>query len=438
MTALALSLPTRSPTSGRSVTHKLALALVWLTVASGAVVFTEPAPVDVLTMGLVVLLPLIGLVAVPRALLILLGVMLTASAAGFLAAGNAADLALATTHTGVSLYLYVATFLFAAFVAKHSEAHARLILNAYAWAAMAAAVAGIIGYFDLVPDAHELMTRYGRATGLFKDPNVFGPFLVPGFVYALYRLAGAPARRSILTLCVLLVLGLALLLSFSRGAWLNLGVAVAIYSALHILTVRSHRARLKFMTFAIVGIAAIAGLVVVVLQLDEVSGLASERASLSQGYDQGPEGRFGGQEKAARLAVQYPLGIGAQQFVPQYHHEEPHNVYVTMFLNAGWVGGLLFLALVWSTVVWGLRHAFVRCASQPLFLVVYACFVANALEGAIIDLDHWRHFYLLLALVWGLMLGNEGVRPLASSLSLRADTTSARGLTPTPPGSVGA
>ena len=37
--------------SSRSATHKLTLVLVWLTVASGAVVFTEPAPVDVLTMG---------------------------------------------------------------------------------------------------------------------------------------------------------------------------------------------------------------------------------------------------------------------------------------------------------------------------------------------------------------------------------------------------
>ena len=141
-------------------------------------------------------------------------------------------------------------------------------------------------------------------------------------------------------------------------------------------------------------------------------GLASERASLDQSYDEGPEGRFGGQQKAAGLALENPLGLGAQQFVPQYHHEEPHNVYVTMFLNAGWVGGLIFLGLVATTSVWGLRHAFVRRATQPLFLVVYACFVAQALEGSIIDLDHWRHFYLLLALVWGLML--SGAKAAAS------------------------
>ena len=44
------------------------------------------------------------------------------------------------THTGVSLYIYLATFLFAAFVAKEPDAHTRLILNAYVWAAAAAAV----------------------------------------------------------------------------------------------------------------------------------------------------------------------------------------------------------------------------------------------------------------------------------------------------------
>ena len=86
MTALALSLAAGSPASGRSATHKLALALVWLTVASGAVVFTEPAPVDVLTMGLVVLLPVIGLVAISRSLVVLLALMLIAAAAGVLAA----------------------------------------------------------------------------------------------------------------------------------------------------------------------------------------------------------------------------------------------------------------------------------------------------------------------------------------------------------------
>jgi hypothetical protein len=66
--------------------------------------------------------------------------------------------------------------LVAAFIAKRPRAHAGLVLNAYLCAATLAAVAWIVGYFRPAARRPELMTRYGRATGLFKDPNVFGRF----------------------------------------------------------------------------------------------------------------------------------------------------------------------------------------------------------------------------------------------------------------------
>jgi hypothetical protein len=40
---------------------------------------------------------------------------------------------------------------------------------------------------------------------------------------------------------------------------------------------------------------------------------------------------------------------------------------------------------------------------QELFFICYASFVPLAIEGIIIDTDHWRHFYLLLGLIWGMM-----------------------------------
>ncbi len=297
-------------------------------------------------------------------------------------------------------------------MAKRPEAHARLILGAYTWAAMLAALAGIAGYFDLLAGAHELMTRFDRATGLFKDPNVFGPFLIPALVFALSRLARSPLRRALLPLVVLGIAGFAILLSFSRGAWINLAMAAAIFGALHVLTARSNWVRFKFAALALIAVAAVGGVVAVGLQIDTVANLLEERAALTQSYDEGPDGRFGGQEKAANLIIDHPLGIGAQQFAPHYHHEEPHNVYLAMFLNAGWLGGLIFMGLVGSTSLLGLRHALARGAAQPLFLVVYACFIGNVCEGLIIDIDHWRHFYLLMAMVWGMMASSEGIRPL--------------------------
>jgi hypothetical protein len=70
----------------------------------------------------------------------------------------------------------------------------------------------------------------------------------------------------------------------------------------------------------------------------------------------------------------------------------------------------------------GLRHALARGAAQPLFLVAYACFVGNVCEGLIIDIDHWRHFYLLMAMVWGMM----AARPVVPDVALRPSRTECR------------
>ena len=82
-----------------------------------------------------------------------------------------------------------------------------------------------------------------------------------------------------------------------------------------------------------------------------------------------------------------------------------------MVLNAGWLGGGIYWIIVGLTAVLGFLHALKRTPTQPLFLIVYAAFMANAMEGIIIDSDHWRHFYLLAAMVWGLMSARTAVQP---------------------------
>lgn len=139
------------------------------------------------------------------------------------------------------------------------------------------------------------------------------------------------------------------------------------------------------------------------LQTDAVSSLFSVRAELVQGYDSGPEGRFGGQKKAAELLLDAPLGIGALQFSAAHHHEDVHNVYLNMLLNTGWAGGLAYAAIIAPSLGLGLAHALKATPTRPIFLVAYAALLGVVVEGAVIDTDHWRHFYLLLALVWGLM-----------------------------------
>ena len=396
-----------SPDFRPTTLQRFGLALVWLGVASGAVVFSEPAPVDLLTIGLIAFLPMVGLVAVPPALWLVTAVWAVCGACALLACSFAPDLAKAATHTGVSIYLYAAFFMFAAFVAKRPLAHTKLILDAYLWAAFIAGLAGVVGYFNLFPGAFELFTRYGRATGTFKDSNVYGPFLIPALLYALHKVLNEPARRTIVPAVMLMFLSFAILLSFSRGAWFNAVVGIAFYMYFSFVFAPSNRQRVKLVLLGAAALVTAAGVLVVAARSEGISELLSHRAALTQDYDVGPQGRFGGQEKAKGLILANPFGIGAQVFAAVHHHEEPHNVYLVMFLNAGWLGGLAFAAIVWLTALWGLRHAMLRTLTQPLFVIVYAAFLGNALEGFIIDIDHWRHLHLEMAIVWGLRLADR-------------------------------
>ena len=384
----------------RSAAHSAALGLVWLTVATSGFVFTEPCPTDALAIALIVLLPAIGLVQLGPELALLLFVFAAAASCSLISAGAAFDLDMAVKHTTVSIYLYGATVVLAGFIATKPEAHAKLIFSGLTVAAVIAATAGLMGYFDLVAGS-EIFTKFGRASGTFKDPNVFGPFLVPPFLYAIHIALERSLKRAALPLALAGFLSLGVFLSFSRGAWMNLLVALGIYFVLAFLTATSNARRQKIALLSLFGAGFVAAIVGGALQIDKVAELVNERASVAQDYDVGPDGRFGGQEKAVALILANPAGIGAQQFALVYHHEEVHNVYLSMALNAGWLGASLYVIAVTSTLLLGLAAAFKGGPAQPYLLIAIAAFAANAFEGIIIDTDHWRHFYLLMAIVWG-------------------------------------
>jgi O-antigen ligase len=406
-------LAAHAPARRRSFTHRLALALVAVTIVSSGVVFSEPAPVDALSIGLVVLLPTIGLIAINPALLAYGSLWAVAGAAAVLATTLSLDLPKTLTHVSVTLYLYLASAMFAAFVAKSPGRHTELILKAWTWAALVAAAAALIGYFALVPGAYELFTKFERASGTFKDPNVLGPFLVAPLLYLVHIALARPWHRMLGPLALAGLLTFTVLVTFSRGAWMNATVALAIYGYLTMLTSDRASTRLKLIALLAAGAIFAAALVTVALTNDYISGLFVQRSSLTMSYDTGTEGRFGGQEKAIGLIIEHPLGIGAEEFATRYHSEEAHNVYLSVLLDAGWLGGGIYWILVGLTLVLGFRHALKMSDARPLFLIVYAAFVANALEGLIVDTDHWRHFYLLMAIIWGLMSARKLAEPIA-------------------------
>jgi uncharacterized membrane protein YjjP (DUF1212 family) len=73
-------------------------------------------------------------------------------------------------------------------------------------------------------------------------------------------------------------------------------------------------------------------------------------------------------------------------------------------------GGAAYLALVMVTLAAGFRASLVSAPWQVYLIAAYAAFVGEAVEGFIVDTDHWRHFFLVLGLVWGLTAASINLR----------------------------
>lgn len=377
-------------------------AVLALAVLSSSIVYSEPAPVDVLMLGFIVAFVVLGGGRLGLVTGLNLTVWLAVVALSFVATGWSPDFGDAVKHQAVTLFLVVGAGAIAAFVAQEPEPRVRLVFNCYVAAMVLACLFGYLGYFKLLPGAYDLFTNYGRARGTFKDPNVFGAALCPAIVYLVWSLLRQPWRQSMVPALLCLFIMPALLISFSRGAWVSLAVSLLVLGFIALTRTRRQSDHVRMVGFGVAGFVVLSMTLLTVLQIPTVSNLMQQRASLTQGYDEGPEGRFGGQQKAVRLILENPLGIGTHTFRVRHHHEEVHNVYLTMFHYGGWLCGLLFIASMALTFTVGLSSALRIGALQGGLAVATASLAGMIVEGLVIDFDHWRHFFIFLGLVWGL------------------------------------
>jgi hypothetical protein len=377
--------------------------LIWLTGFSGAFVFIEPGPYEIVGAITIFLFVLTGLslrtAIVP---LVLLLVLLNIGYAG--AVVQVSDQTKPVIWVLVSAFLAATAIFYAAMLGTNTQHRLELLMRGYLAAALVAALIAVGAYFHLFGGVSDMFVLYGRARGTFNDPNVLGAFLVlPGLLLFQRMLAGRLVVRSTLMLLLMLT---ALLLSFSRGAWGQFVIAAVVMMGLTFVTSASANARVRIMLVAVVGLLVIAALVVALLSIGEVADLFKERAMLEQDYDIGRYGRFGRYLLGADLALEHPLGIGPLQFSHLFV-EDPHNTFLNAFMSGGWLTGFGYLALSAATVVMSTRFVFVRTPWQPIYHAVYAAYLGVVAESVIIDIDHWRHYFLILGVLWGLMAASR-------------------------------
>jgi O-Antigen ligase len=413
------SVPLANPAAGRYTLTKTTIrnAAVWLLFFSGFMVFIEPAPFEI-AFALVALIFIttglkISLVFLPMIVLLILY-----NIGGGLSLISVLDETRAIWFVVISVYMALMAIIIACIFSEDTLRRLELMKSGYALAAVIASICGIMGYFDIA-GTFDLFTRYGRAMGPFKDPNVFSTFIILPIVYIIQGFFLGTHKRPVLAGGMLMVIMAGLFLSFSRGAWGVAAAAVLMCVGLSFITASSGKIRMRIVMIAVLGICLFIILLAIALQFEAIRSTFEVRASLNQDYDQGETGRFGNQRRAIPLLLELPNGFGPTMFRDIFP-EDPHNTFLNAFASYGWLGGISYLTLIAITMMAGWALVFKKTPWQREAIAIWSSFFFLMLQGLQIDTDHWRHFYVQLGLTWGLLVASQ--RYLASQPVFPAPT----------------
>jgi O-Antigen ligase len=374
-------------------------ALLWLMFATSFAVKFEPAPCDLVFFAAFGCYLLTGL-RVPTSLALLGFLLLVYNFGGFLSYLPVMDQPKTGTFVVISIYMALSALFLCSLLSEHTQERFNVIANGWIVSGAIASALAIAGFFNLAGLA-SVLTVADRATGLFKDPNVFSTFINLPMVLLAQRFLIGSGHSKLFTGSVLLLVLAALFLAFSRGAWVSAALSLVLMMAITFLSTDSSAIRLRTIIVVIGGSVALAVMLFILLSIPAIRDLFLERATLNQSYDVGETGRFGSQINSIPLLLQRPFGFGPLQY-SSFMGQDPHNTFLNAFASYGWLGGVTYVSLIGITVVIGTRTIMMRSPWRSAAIAVFSSQIALIFQGVQIDTDHWRHFYWLMGLMWGL------------------------------------
>lgn len=377
--------------------HVLANGLLAFGVFLSGFVISEPAPYELIMAVQIGLWFILGL-RISRTVAPLMIMLLVFNMSGLTTMLAMKDMTGAPMYFAISIFLALSAVFYAA-VVENDHRRLSIIFKVWVVAAILTSLLGILGYFNAFPGAH-VFTRYNRAMGAFQDPNVFGPYLVAPLLYLLYRMLTGPLIRTPLLIAGMMVLAIGIFLSFSRAAW---GLLIFGCFALVIVMLLKERTTAFRMKILLISVAAGVLLVLalaIALQIPQIADLFSNRAKLVQDYDGARLGRFERHKIGFLMAMERPLGLGPMAFGKIYGEDE-HNIWLKTLTTYGWIGAITYQIMIWSSLWFGFRYMLRERPWQPFLMISWVLILGHALIGNVIDTDHWRHFYMLLGMLWG-------------------------------------
>lgn len=381
--------------------------VVWLIFAFSFVVYFQPAPCDLLFFLAFPLFLFSGLkiTATIAPLILLLFIYNFSAFISYLPVSEDPE---ALWFVIPSIYMAVSAFFFASYLATDTEARFNRIRSGYIVGATIASTIGLLHYSNFNGIGTIILKMVSaetawpdRASGFFKDPNVFSTYLVLPCAMLIQGFMLGTNKRPVLSAMSLLIIMAALVLAFSRGAWINILMSVALIAALTLVLSNSSTVRLRVLLCALVGLALITAMVALIMSQPNMREYFLSRLTLLKSYDKGETGRFGNQLNSIPLLINLPLGFGPYQFARIYGLA-PHNTFLNAFASCGWVGGFAYLTLSLCNIVVGARAVFTKSPFQNQSILLFACLLAVMFQGIQIDTEHWRHYYWIIGMMWGL------------------------------------
>jgi O-antigen ligase len=369
----------------------------------------EPAPVDGVMAVVIAVALVTGRFDLRSAPLWANGLVAVFLLLNLLACIEAVKPGRAASFMSITIYLCLLGLWTSGYVRTVRRAH--MVFVIWLGVALVSAVAATLALYVSFPGSTLLTNSFGdRTQGLFKDPNVYSPFLVPVAVLVLHELLEPRLLRigRTLKLLALGILVLGVTVAYSRAAWLNLAVAVAVMLAVMPLR-RGGTARAGALLLTIlVCVAAAAGTVL----LTGSSSFFEERAHL-QSYD---SQRFGAQRSGIALSESHPIGIGPGQFEVA-SPVSAHSTYVRALAEEGLLGLIAIGSLLLGTLIVAGRNVVLGRGTAGLSsTALLAAWVGLLANSVFVDTLHWRHLWILAGLIWaGSLIPRDADAAQASS-----------------------
>jgi len=267
-----------------------------------------------------------------------------------------------------------------------------------------ASISAVIGLMALLHVAPGPLTLYFReADGLrlsplFKDPNVYGPYMSAAGLLLVSRMCCEGAKSRLLGFGLAGFILLLMFLTFSRGAWLNSAIAGIVFIFCMLVFGGAWR-QVKWVV--ILSLAACVVLLVggpFVLGQLGLTDFFNNRARI-QSYD---SNRFGNWVVALGVIGIEPLGVGPGHYVGRTHFPQSafalatHNVFLKVAVENGWLAFLAFFGALGSLLAALAVSFLLRDARQPIRIMLFSIIIGQLANSVVVDSLHWRHFFVVL------------------------------------------